>query len=277
VILELSHAYGRGLSGEFELRFRNLQLHSFDFLKKVQLDGQPLELTGVPAFPTANWNVELFSEKYRFKAVFISVPSSGTADIKEVFFVNPSNVTPVLPTEAYIQTQPIWNALRTVLNQSPIAYGALSDKEKAELLNLLAKMQHSSANNAFSPVINIFKVKAARIYAEVRPELWEMVRSMPQRFHEEPDNGSMHQFEDGWTRLSDQASFKTPDPMGNLQLTFASRSVNRMAVDADLDDHQGLKHAFDLIKHEFSGNTNPYDIHQVLVKFQNIDPGCDFA
>jgi hypothetical protein len=100
VILELSHAYGRGLSGEFELRFRNLQLHSFDFLKKVQLDGQPLELTGVPAFPTANWNVEIFSEKYRFKAVFISVPSSGTADIKEVFFVNPSNVTPVLPTEA---------------------------------------------------------------------------------------------------------------------------------------------------------------------------------
>lgn len=277
VLLELDDAYGHGLSGEFELRFRNLQLHSFDFLKRIELDGQPMELTGVLAFPTGNWNVEIFSDKYRFKSVFISVPSNGRAEIKEVFFVNSSKVTPVLPTDADIQTRPRWNALRSVLDQSTITYGALSDKEKAGLLNLFAKMQHNSASNAFSRVLNIFKVKPARIYAEVRPDLWELVRSMPHRFHEEPDNGSMHKFEDGWTRLSAHASFKTPDPMGNLQLTFASKNENRMAVDADLDDHQGLKHAFDVIKHKFSGDTNPYDIHEVLVRFQNIDPGYYFA
>jgi hypothetical protein len=71
VMLELSDAYGRGLSGEFELRFRNLQLHSFDFLKKVQLNGQPLEVTGVPAYRKLGWRS---SDKYRFEAVFISVP-----------------------------------------------------------------------------------------------------------------------------------------------------------------------------------------------------------
>jgi hypothetical protein len=103
VLLELTDAYGRGLTGELELRFSNLQLHSFDFLKKVQLDGQPLELTGVPAFPTGNWNVKILSDKYRFKGVFTSVPSSGRAAIEEVFFVNPSNVTPVLPKAAEIK------------------------------------------------------------------------------------------------------------------------------------------------------------------------------
>jgi len=77
--------------------------------------------------------------------------------------------------------------------------------------------------------------------------------------------------------LVEHASFKTPDPMGNLQLTFAQNTKKNMAVDADLDDHQGLKHAFDVIKHKFSGDTNPYGIHQVLVKFQGIDPGYHFA
>ena len=153
----------------------------------------------------------------------------------------------------------------------------MGPQEKAGLLNLFAKMRDDTTNEVFTRVISIFKVKPARIYAEVRPDLWEMVRSLPQRFHEEPDNGSMHHFDDGWTRLNDHASFKTPDPTGNLQLTFATKSENRMAVDADLDDHQGLKHAFDVIKHKFSGDTNPYDIHQVLVRFQHIDPGYYFG
>jgi hypothetical protein len=61
--------------------------------------------------------------------------------------------------------------------------------------------------------------------------------------------------------------------MGNLQLTFATNAQEQFAVDADLDDHQGIKHAFDVIKHKFSGDTHPYDIHEVLVKFHGIDPG----
>jgi hypothetical protein len=34
-----------------------------------------------------------------------------------------------------------------------------------------------------------------------------------------------------------------------------------------------------LLEHQtpISGDTNPYDIHQILVKIQNIDPGYNFA
>ena len=277
VLLEFRGADDKLLSGKFELRFRNQKLQSFDFSVQIELLGKTFTLPNVPAFPTGNWNVEIFPEKYRFKSVFISVPSNGKAEIKETFFVDPTKVKPIFPTEADINSLPRWAALKSVLDSSPIHFSQLVDQEKAGLLNLFAKMSDDSANKVFGKVDNIFLVLPARIFAEVKSDLWPSVRELPQRFHEEPDNGSMHHFLDGWTRLAEHASFKTPDPTGNLQLTFASNIDEEMAVDADLDDHQGLQHAFDVIKHKLSGkDTNPYDIHQVLVKFQHIDPGYHF-
>lgn len=277
VVLNFTDSRARHISGDFELRFRNLKLQSFDFKKKIQLQGMPMALKEVPAFPIGNWNIEVFPTKYRFKSVFVSVPSNGEVEVVEAFFVDPGKVTPQFPSADQLQNEENWAALSSVLTESPIAYASLNNPQKAGLLNLYAKMKDETANDVFDQVINIFEVKPARIYAEVRQELWEMVRASPDRFHEEPDNGSMHDFGNGWTRLDEHASFKTPDPMGNLQLTFATNNQGRMAVDADLDDHQGLKHAFDVIKHKFSGDTNPYDIHEVLLKFQGIDPGYDFA
>lgn len=277
VVLELKDAYGNFISDDVELRFRNLKLHSFDFLHQAHLDGQALSLEKVPAFPTGNWNVEIFPKKYRFKSVFLELPSNGKSIIQETFFVDPGKVHPVLPSSADIQNEGRWKGLHDVLSASTIAYDGLNEQQKAGLLNLFAKMSDPSSERVWSDVATIFEVKPARIYAEVKSELLEKVRGLPNRFHEEPDNGSMHKFGGEWTRLTEHASFKTPDPMGNLQLTFADNAKKKFAIDADLDDHQGLKHAFDVIKHKFSGDTNPYDIHEVLVKFQGIDPGYHFA
>jgi len=81
----------------------------------------------------------------------------------------------------------------------------------------------------------------------------------------------------GWDRFKERGSYKTPDPTGNFQLTFATNAQEGLAIDADLDDHQGIEHAFDVIKHKLTGrDSHPYDIHQILVKFQNIDPGYRF-
>lgn len=45
-------------------------------------------------------------------------------------------------------------------------------------------------------------------------------------------------------------------------------------VDADADDHFGMKNVSDVLKHKIAGrNTHPYDIHEILVFFQNLDPG----
>ena len=278
VILDFRDAYDKPIFDHLRLKFRNQNADSMNFSKEVDLIGVPFNLNGVPAFPKGHWVVEVYPQKYRFKTgLFVDLPSNGQWPMTETFFVDPSKVSPVLPTLAELQTADRWKPLWDVLKVSPVDYDSLDAKQIAGLLNLYAKMNHQSANFAFGSVINIFKILPARIYAQVKPELWAAVRAAPQRFHEEPDNGSMHTFDDPWRRLDEHASFKTPDPMGNLQLTFASDPQEEMAVDADLDDHQGIQHVFDVIKHKFSGDTDPYDIHEVLVKFQQIDPGYHFA
>jgi hypothetical protein len=45
-------------------------------------------------------------------------------------------------------------------------------------------------------------------------------------------------------------------------------------ADIDLDDHKGLQHAADVLKHKITGkDTDPYDIHEILVYFQHLDVG----
>ena len=68
-------------------------------------------------------------------------------------------------------------------------------------------------------------------------------------------------------------SFKTlKDSAGNIQLTFAENEAGEQLADIDLDDHTGLAHVADVLKHKFSGkNTDPYDIQQTLWFSQQLD------
>lgn len=47
-------------------------------------------------------------------------------------------------------------------------------------------------------------------------------------------------------------------------------------ADIDIDDHQGIAHAADVLKHKITGqDTHPFDIHQILIFFQGVDPGYE--
>jgi len=63
------------------------------------------------------------------------------------------------------------------------------------------------------------------------------------------------------------------DSAGNIQLTFAEKENEEgHLVDTDLDDHKGLAHVADVLKHKFSGKeTDPYDINQILYFAQQLD------
>ncbi len=150
VVLEFKDAYGKFISDDVELRFRNLKLHSYDFLHKAHLEDKSFSLDGVPAFPTGNWKVEIFPTKYRFKSVFVDLPSNGESVIKETFFVDPAKVKPILPSSADIQLGGRWQGLRDALASSTIVYDELIDQQKAGLLNLFAKMSDESAENMIS-------------------------------------------------------------------------------------------------------------------------------
>jgi hypothetical protein len=273
VLFKLRDAFGDILSDQVDLEFRNMRLSSLNFRETVQFQGEHLTLKGVPAFPQGNWQVTIIPKKYRFKSVFASVPSSGSAVIDETFFVDPGKVTPIFPTDEEFQTLPQWQPL--ISRIKPGLFKSLANEQKAGLLNIYAKMGHTSANSLFDDVIDIFEVRPARIFTQVKTTLLEDVRGLPGKFHEAL--GLLHNFPSGWDRFKERGSYKTPDPTGNLQLTFATNAQEGLAVDADLDDNQGIKHAFDVIRHTLTGSdSHPYDIHQILVKFQNIDPGYRF-
>jgi hypothetical protein len=84
----------------------------------------------------------------------------------------------------------------------------------------------------------------------------------------------MHKFPPGgWTSVPAPDSFKTlKDSAGNIQLTFALNLAEVFLADIDLDDHKGLEHVADVLKHKFSGkDTDPYDIQQILWFSQQLD------
>ena len=71
--LELKDAYGEYISDAVELRFRNLRLQSYDFLKKLTMKGAPVQLeacrrsrmeTGKSRYSLPNTDLRVYSLTY---------------------------------------------------------------------------------------------------------------------------------------------------------------------------------------------------------------------
>jgi hypothetical protein len=77
--------------------------------------------------------------------------------------------------------------------------------------------------------------------------------------------------------FTEAGSFKTEDHYGNLQLSFFARG-DEWVVDVDIDDAAGLEHWFQVLRNALTDRpTHPYDIHEILVSYQQLDPGYRFA
>jgi hypothetical protein len=99
-----------------------------------------------------------------------------------------------------------------------------------------------------------------RMFGLVKDGLVGALRKFSEKYRSV--SGVLHKFPDPWVAISEQNSFKSRDNAGNIQLTFASNPAGQFLADIDLDDHTGIKHAADVLKHKItSKNTNPYDIH----------------
>ena len=154
-------------------------------------------------------------------------------------------------------------------------YDAIDAVPKAGMLNIYAKMKVTRiADNrdCFSFVTAFNRLRGDRFFAKVAKELLDAVKnSIP-----------THVFADAPSLLhtpppdfEPAGSFKTPDLYGNLQLTFFSNPKTLEFIsDTDIDDAQGVEHIFQVLRPVFTGkHTNPYDVHEILLEFQKVDPG----
>lgn len=283
VEVDFKDIFGNTITDKVEIKIYNTQLQSLKDIYNVSFKGKPATLPQVPAFPTGHAQMIVTPTKYRFKQRFINVQAGETNKITEYFFVEPSKANPHPIEFADLAAKTYGDELLRILKASGIgaaAWNQLNKRNRATILNLCAKMSKETTKNGtklitFAESIDrtwLDNKHLERIYAGVKKELLPALRNHPQVYSSV--NGGMHKFPpDGWASVKPPDSFKTlRDSAGNIQFTFAEKGGEAYLADIDLDDHKGLAHVADVLKHKFSGkNTDPYDIHEILWFSQQLD------
>jgi hypothetical protein len=284
VQVDFKDVHGQTIRDKVEVKIYNTQLQSLKDVYNVNFNGNLALLSQVPAFPTGHAQLIITPTKYRFKQRLISVQAGETNKITEFFFVEPSKANPHPIEFADLAAKSYGEDLLRILGASKIgatAWNKLDKKNRCTILNLCAKMSRETVKNGAKVITLIESIDQTwldnkhfeRIYARVRKEMLQALRNHAQVYFSV--NGGLHHFPGGWTSVKGSDSFKTlRDSAGNIQFTFAEQDgEDGYLVDIDLDDHTGLAHVADVLKHKFSGkNTSPYDIHQTLVFAQQLDP-----
>jgi len=159
----------------------------------------------------------------------------------------------------------------------PELYGLLDDVPRAGLLNLLKKMAATTlldGSAVLDHLQSLYRVRGDRVFANVANGLRDLVRTAADGRRFAKVDGSLHHPPDGFTLVD---SYKTiPDKYGNLQVTFFASLASPLAfkADIDIDDAQGIEHVFQVLSHWITGEgTHPYDIHEILLGYQGLDPG----
>ena len=284
VVVDFKDVYGKTITDQVEIKIYNTQLLSEKQIFNVNFQGSPVTLAGVAAFPTGHAQMIITPKKYRFKQRFINVESGVNNTITEYFFVDPSQARPHPIEYADLAAKSYGGELIRILQNSAInqvAWNALNPRNRATILNLSAKMSRETVADGSTLITFVDSINRTwldighreRIYVRVSGTLLEALRAYPEVYFSV--GGSMHHFppDDNWTPVNSPDSFKTlHDSAGNIQLTFARNTTGALLADIDLDDHKGLQHVADVLKHIFSGkDTDPYDIQQILRFFQQLD------
>ena len=226
------------------------------------------------------YQLQVFATKYRPVSRFIRVHEGKT--------VRHAILLPVEPDRVIRAEFPLFDSLGEDLQQVLLAssiegnetlsgaelYAALDDLRKAGLLNVYAKMKRTrfaNGRDSFSYVTSMTRIRAQRFFAHAQIDLRDEVKNgiAANLFRDAPD--LLHTPPPGFVRAD---SFKTREMFGNLQLSFFRKEdALEFIIDADLDDAQGILHVFQVLRPIFTGeNTHPYDIHEILLGGQKIDP-----
>lgn len=163
---------------------------------------------------------------------------------------------------------------------------------KMSLLNLFARLREETAPGTGAPwfarVRELLLATRERFIAEVDESCWATVHDLGERerggYRAAPVKLHIENFRaiPGVTAVSRAASVKTAERKANLQFSVAKvtrHGRETFLLDTDIDENGGLLlHTFDLIRHAFSGGTNPLDIHECLcVGFPGVDLGYDLV
>jgi hypothetical protein len=227
--------------------------------------------------PQGLYLLEAEAHSYHRIQRFVTVPSSGTAKETVILPIRADRARAVFPKydELDDRVKGILERSNAVSGHEGLSgrelYGKLDDTAKAGLLNIAKKSLATSFRNGADllPHLTILRIVGDRCLVEVPGSLAEQVPTLGDIFRSV--NGSLHN--PPTATFVPAGSFKTLDAFGNLQLTFF-KSGEKYCADVDIDDAAGLAHVLQVARNSLSGQpTHPYNINQILMKHQNLDPG----
>jgi hypothetical protein len=228
--------------------------------------------------PQGLYLLEVDAPSYRPVQRFVTIPASGGRREIVVLPIRADRAKPLFPTWDELDDR-----LQGILTRSTqvkghegktgrALYDALSPTAKAGLLNISKKSLATGFRNGADllPHLVLLDALGDRCFVEVPKTLIEQMPELVDGDFFKSVNGALHTAPTGFEPAG---SFKTGDAFGNLQLTFF-RSGDRCRADVDIDDAAGLGHVFQVARNHLSGDpTHPYNIHQILVAHQHLDPG----
>ncbi len=283
--LDLLDVFDKRLKERVDISLRNLHLTHNPVLKSVDAS-KIVNITGLHVGPQGVYQISIDPPSYHPVGRFVTVKTSGVTEISFPFPVDISKIVSVtFPTFPNLLKE-----LRSLLTNSPnvlgfenntgdALYNALDDIRRGGVLNIARKTlatRLSNQKSVLSLIREIRELRGDRFFAFVEKELREEVKNSVHTGLFDEVSGSLHHLPAQFVGFTPAGSFKTDDHFGNLQLTFLMKA-DECVADIDIDDAGGLGHIFQVLKNHFTGSpTHPYNIHQILVKHQHLDPGYRF-
>lgn len=274
------NAYGEPLDDNVTVRVKHRVLSNRAEVAQHPAT-KPLKIEGLDSTQGGEYEVSVLSKRYRSVGRFVRVKEGRTTSVEVRLPVRPNRVRSIA-APAYGDLAP---ELQRILEASDVEehpgasgaalYDRLSAEQKAGLLNITAKAAATvlpDGRHVLTLVEGLTRVRGDRLFARVNPGLLQDLGACvgPGLFHEV--SGSLHTPPQGFECVG---AFKTHDDYGNLQLTvFRENGGSSLIADIDIDDAQGIGHVFQVLKNAATrSETHPFDIHEILLAHQQLDPG----
>ena len=280
--LDLRDVYGEALREKVDIILRHQVLSE---VKKASANASSIiEILGLRGTPQGLYRMDIDPPSYQYVSQFVNLKASGITSVNLTFPIDPGKVKSVkfpafsdLGADLRKLLENSERVLSFTGNSGKALYDSLDDIRRAGLLNIAAKTGATSLTNKRT-VLSYFdelkEIRGDRFFVRVTQELREETKNSIAEGLFHSANESLHHPPAGFDHAG---SFKTPDHYGNLQLTFFTDGENWVA-DVDIDDAGGVEHVFQVLRNKFSGQpTHPYNIHEILVGYQKLDPGYRFV
>ena len=280
--LDLRDVYGKFLGEKVDIILRHQVLS--EVRKASPNVTAKVEITGLQGAPQGRYKMDIDPPSYQYVSEFVNMKASGITSRSITFPIDPGKVVKVnfqAFTKVTEDLQVVLENSNQVLSfegkKGKDLYDSLDDIRKAGLLNIATKTNATALANGrtvLSYIERLNEIRGDRFFCDVPRELRSETKNSAAEglFHKV--SGSLHTPPPGFQSAE---SFKTSDKYGNLQLTFFTNG-EKFEADIDIDDAGGLEHVFQVLRNKLSGKpTHPYNIHEILVAHQHLDPGYTFV